>query len=77
MALELGAELQGRAAPGSSSARSKQRRIGAKMDVPNRPVTNGRSVMNQQQMLIVSIIVALIIGVLFGHYVWVPHVTPP
>ena len=40
------------------------------MDVPNRPVTNGRSVMNQQQMLIVSIIVALIIGVLFGHYVW-------
>jgi hypothetical protein len=33
--------------------------------------------MNQQQMLIVSIIVALIIGVLFGHYVWVPHVTPP
>ena len=47
------------------------------MDVPNRPVTNGRSVMNQQQMLIVSIIVALIIGVLFGHYVWVPHVAPP
>jgi hypothetical protein len=33
--------------------------------------------MNQQQMLIVSIIVALIIGVLFGHYVWVPHVTAP
>jgi hypothetical protein len=33
--------------------------------------------MNQQQMLIVYIIVALIIGVLVGHYVWVPHVTPP
>jgi hypothetical protein len=26
--------------------------------------------MTQQQILIVSVIVALIVGVLFGHYVW-------
>jgi hypothetical protein len=28
--------------------------------------------MTQQQILIVSVVVALIIGVLFGHYAW-PH----
>jgi hypothetical protein len=33
--------------------------------------------MDQQQILIASVIVALIIGVLLGHYVWVPHIPSP